>query len=361
MIQLPTDLTLRLEKIFTKQEIKDLKDTFWLEKRPTTFRINTIKWNVEEIEGELEKNKISYTKLDFPENCYVIPSPHPSPKERGSRTVSESDLWKLICYTSGRIYIQGISSQIPPTLFSGENPSKILDATAAPWGKTSHLSALYPDAQIYAFEPSKIRYDKMCHNLKKLWCSNVETIYDSIENIEKHIDAMSSWTWFRIFPGGDNVSKTDPATSAGWQEKECFFDMILIDAPCSSEWSLLYNNTKFLENWDISHIKKNYKRQKRICDSLIPYLKKWWEMIYSTCTLSPEENEWVIHYLLCNYPELELGKIELPDTPEVITKNPLITFERYSYKKEISENCVRIIPSRYSEGFFIAKLIKKEA
>lgn len=320
MTQLPTALTFRLEKIFTKQEIKDLKSTFWLEKRSTTFRVNTIKWNAEEVEAELEKNKITYSKLPLPENCYLL-----------DESFSESDLWKLICYSSGRIYIQGISSQIPPTIFSQKNPTKILDATAAPWGKTSQMSALYPDAQIYAFEPSKIRYDKMCHNLKKLWCSNIETIYDSIENIEKHIPEKS------------------------------YFDMVLIDAPCSNEWSLLYNNTKFLENWDISHIKKNYKRQKRICDSIIPYLKEWWEMIYSTCTLSPEENEWVIHYLLCNHPELALKKIEFPDTPEIMTKNPLTTFERYSYKKEISENCVRIIPSTYSEGFFIAKLIKKEA
>lgn len=306
--------------MYSKEENKNLRSAFQLEKRPTTFRINPLKWNKQEVERELEKHTITYTKLDFPKNCYLL-----------DNNFSESDLWKLICYTSGRIYIQGISSQIPPHIFSGNTPKKILDATAAPGGKTSELSALYPDAQIYAFEPSKIRYDKMCHNLKKLWCTNVETLYDSIENIEKYIP-----------------------------EKESF-DMILIDAPCSSEWSLLLNNTKFLENWDLSHIQKNYKRQKRICDSVVPYLKNGWEFVYSTCTLAPEENEWVIHYLLCHYPELQLEKITLPKTSEISSKEPLITFEKYSYKKEISENAIRILPNQFTEWFFLAKLTKKEA
>lgn len=330
MTEIPSHLTLRLETIFTKEENKKLKDTFSLIKRPTTFRINTRKWNATEVEAELQKTWISYQKLSFPKDSYIL-----------SDDFSESDLWKLICYSTWRIYIQGISSQIPPCIFS-ENlsqasssreikiPLRILDACAAPWGKTSQLSALYPNAQIYAFEPSKIRYDKMCHNLKKLGCSNVETIHDSIENIQNYISEAE------------------------------YFDMILIDAPCSSEGALLYKNTKFLENWDISHIKKNYKRQKRICDSVLPYLCKDWEIVYSTCTLAPEENEWVIHYLLCNYQDLYLETIHIPCSQEITTREPLSNFERNSYKKEISQKAIRILPNKYSEWFFVAKLRKKE-
>jgi len=355
MTTLPSDLALRLEKIFTPEENKSLKSVFSLEKRPTTFRINTLKWNNEEVEQELIKNNITFQKLSFPENCYLLDD-----------NFSESDLWKLICYTTGRIYIQGISSQIPPHIFTNTTPQKILDATAAPGWKTSQLSALYPDAEIYAFEPSKIRYDKMCHNLKKLWCSNVETIYDSIENIGNYIGVtVSSWVETE---GSSEVSSLNAQdmdssslrSSERHNTKE-YFDMVLVDAPCSSEWSLLCNNTKFLENWDISHIKKNYKRQKRICDSIVPYIKTGWEFVYSTCTLAPEENEAVIHYLLCNYPELELSPMDIPVSPEIITKAPLINFEKNSYKKEISEKCIRIIPSEHTEWFFLAKTTKKEA
>ena len=45
---------------------------------------------------------------------------------------------------------------------------RILDACAAPGGKTSQLAALYPDAEIWAFEPQKIRFDRMNHNFEKL-------------------------------------------------------------------------------------------------------------------------------------------------------------------------------------------------
>lgn len=168
----------------------------------------------------------------------------------------------------------------------------------------------------------------MSHNLKKLWCKNVKTIHDSIEHISKHI-----------------------------REKE-YFDMILIDAPCSGEWALSYHNAKFLENWSLTHIKKNYKRQKNICDSALPYLKEWWELIYSTCTIAPEENEWVIHYLLCHYSELELVELNLEDNTYTHSSNALKTFEKYTYKSEIFDKALRVIPTEFSEWFFIGKFLK---
>lgn len=320
MTLLPSDLTSRLEKIFSQEEMVSLWEIFKITKRQTSFRCNVLKASPQEIEKELEKSNISYTKIGFPENCYLL-----------DRSFSESDLWSLDIYTQWKIYVQGISSQIPPLLFSAHTwwkQLRILDACAAPGGKTSQLSALYPDSEIYAFEPNKIRYEKMCHNLKKLWCGNVKTIHDSIEHISKHI----------------------------WEEE--YFDMILIDAPCSGEWALSYHNTKFIENWSLTHIKKNYKRQKNICDNTLPYLKEWWELIYSTCTIAPEENEWVIHYLLCHYSELKLIKLDFIINSYIKPLRALKSFEKYHFKKEVSEHALRVIPSEYSEWFFIAKLKK---
>ena len=205
---------------------------------------------------------------------------------------------------------------------------KILDACAAPWGKTSQLAALYPYAEIWAFEPSKVRYKKMIHNLQKLGITQVKSIYDSVENIWKYVDT------------------------------EEYFDMILVDAPCSWEGSISYHNTKFLENWSLRHIKKNYARQKAICDAVLPYLKSYWEMIYSTCTLAPEENEAVIHYLLCKYPELSLKKLNFIENKYIKYNKALKSFWKYIFRKEISECSLRVIPSKYSEGFYIAKLRK---
>lgn len=74
-------------------------------------------------------------------------------------------------------------SQFSPYKGEMKSPLKILDACAAPGGKTSQIAELYPDAEIWAFEPHKIRFDKMNYNLEKLGCKNVKTIQDSVENI----------------------------------------------------------------------------------------------------------------------------------------------------------------------------------
>lgn len=321
MEKLPALLQSRLASIFSKEENSDLETVFSLEKRPVSFRVNTLKSHSDEIQAALTNESITYTLLDFPKECFVLDSQY-----------SESDIWKLQIYKTGKIYMQSISSQVPAHFFTKENYTglKILDACAAPGWKTSQLSTLYPDAIIYAFEPQKTRYDKMNHNLKKLWCNNVETIHDEIRNIPKYI------------------------------QEENYFDLILVDAPCSSEWSLLLHDTKFLENWDISHINKNYKRQKFIVSDIVPYLKPWGELIYSTCTIAPEENEAVVHFALCNFPQLKLQNIDFKENKYIKHVESLKYFENKIFKTEISQKCVRVIPSEFSEWFFISKFKKCE-
>jgi 16S rRNA (cytosine1407-C5)-methyltransferase len=125
--------------------------------------------------------------------------------------------------------------------------------------------------------------------------------------------------------------------------------MILVDAPCSSEGSISIHNEKFLESWDITHINKNYKRQKFIVSDIVPYLKDGGEFIYSTCTLSPEENEGLTHFLLSNFKELQLENIELEENKYIKSITPLKSFENKIFKTEISEKTIRVIPSEYSE------------
>jgi 16S rRNA C967 or C1407 C5-methylase (RsmB/RsmF family) len=72
-------------------------------------------------------------------------------------------------------------------------------------------------------------------------------------------------------------------------------------------------------------------------------------MIYSTCTIAPEENEAVIHYLLCKYKNLELQNIDFQENKYIKYKKALKSFENYIFRKEISEKTFRIIPSEYSE------------
>jgi len=311
-------------QLYTKEEMIFLEDALKQVKRPTSFRINTLKSTLWKVEEELHKAHIWYELCSIIPNSIIL-----------RNTDDEKELRTLDIYKNGEIYIQGISSQIPVMYFqrpiSSETNLKILDACAAPWWKTSQLAGIFPNADIWAFEANKIRFEKMQYNLKKLWVCDIKNIYDSIENIWNHISKFE------------------------------YFDIILIDAPCSWEWSISYHNTKFLDNWSQSHIKKNYTRQKIICDTVIPYLKTGWEMIYSTCTLAPEENEAVIHYLLCKYPILSLEKLDFNKNKYIKYKKALKSFWKYIFRNEIADSTLRVIPSKFSEGFYIAKLKKCES
>lgn len=78
-------------------------------------------------------------------------------------------------------------------------------------------------------------------------------------------------------------------------------------------------------------------------------------MVYSTCTIAPEENEAIVHFLLCNYPELELVAL----TPMASFMQPAVhRFGSVAYRRE-TVGALRGLPSPESEGFFIAKFKKR--
>jgi len=71
---LPTLFWQRLSEIYTKEEILDIKKVFSLQKRKTSFLINTITGTNEEVEAELKNKKLLFSKLTFPKNCYILES-----------------------------------------------------------------------------------------------------------------------------------------------------------------------------------------------------------------------------------------------------------------------------------------------
>ncbi len=318
MKRLPKLLQERLEMIYSKPDLKILENGFKTQKRKTSFRVNYIKSNDTEVTDCLNIWKIAFTKLPFPEGAFVLD------------TDIESTLWKLPIYKHGKIYLQGVSSQIPVNFLDIQSWDRVLDVTAAPWGKTSQMSHwVWEDGSVIACERSLVRHEKMIYNLKKLGCSNVKP---------HHLDARKL-TWI-------------------YKEEE--FDSVLLDAPCSSEGSINLEISKTYSGWDILHIKKNYSIQKNIFISIAPLLKKWGTFIYSTCTIAPEENEGFVHFVLCNFPEYELVDIPEFEIPWVHVRPWLTSFGKNIYKKE-SKKCVRILPSPETEWFFIARFRKKEA
>lgn len=306
----------KLKEIYTPEDCEICINAMKLKKRKTSFRVNTLKTNNNEIEKILKGKNIKIKKVDFLENAYYL------------EEWIEKDLWDLDIFTNGFIYMQSISSQIPVEISNIKEDSRVLDITAAPGWKTSQISAKSNNtAHIVANDNNVIRIDKLNFTLKRQWCKNIEVVKNDARNIIKN--------------NPDYIN---------------FFDTIIADLPCSSEWKFNKNNEKSYWFWSEEIVKKNYKLQKQIVTEIIQALKIWWEFIYSTCTISPEENESIVHMILCNYPELELQDIDLKSE---YTRKWLKSFRKNIYKKD-SGKAVRIIPSEITEWFFVAKFKKRK-
>lgn len=315
--KLPNAFYERISQIYSKEDQKILLSGFETEKRPVYFRVNLIRSSHEEVEWALQKAGIMFMKDNHLENGYFL------------LEWKERDLWNLPIYTEGKIYVQSFSSQLPVQFMGLQWWEDVLDLTAAPGWKTGQISErVWPNGSVVALENNAIRLEKMKYNLEKLGCTNVESI---------SMDASE-------IPLNPPFKELE-----GWQ-----FDAILFDAPCSSEWKINFHMLKTYEGWDEKYFSFHYKRQKKIIEKNISLLKSGGILLYSTCTLAPEENEGLVHFLLCSFPELILEDISFEYQ---YRRSWIKKFWKYIYKSEI-EKCVRILPNPQSEGFFVAKLRK---
>lgn len=134
------------------------------------------------------------------------------------------------------------------------------------------------------------------------------------------------------------------------------FDAILLDAPCSAEGRIRANDERSYGFWSLRNIEEKAMLQKSLLNAVIPLLKKGGTLVYSTCTLAPEENEGVISEILNKNLHLSLEKIE--GLEGLSAMSGLSSFNGTRYHPDIA-NSIRILPSAEMEGFYIAKLRKK--
>lgn len=300
----------RLNKIYPQVDTEITME--WLNcERITSFRVNTIKSNNKEIEEFLSSNKIEFKKIDFMENAYIL-------DKKDEFFIK----WSKIFY-DGKIYLQGIASLIPAIILNPISGDKVLDVTASPGSKTTQICAMmWNKWEIIAVEKNQIRFDKLNYNLNIQWCNIAESIKMDSLNLK---DKFKNW----------------------------YFNKILFDAPCSAEWRINLSNEKSYWFWTEKNILDKQKLQLEIFESIIPLLASNWEIVYSTCTIAPEENEEVIN-TICEKYNLEIEEISI--NFENIRPG-LTEFNGKKYSKDL-EKTLRILPSKISEGFFIAKLRK---
>lgn len=157
-------------------------------KRKTTFRVNTIKSNAQEIEEVLKENNIEFEKVSYIDDAYIL------------KEANEKVLETLNIYEEGKIYVQSLSSMLPPIFLKPRKNADILDMASAPGGKTTQIAALVQNqANITACEVNSIRAEKLKYNIEKQGASSVYIMLKDARQI-------------------DDFFK---------------FDQILLDAPCS--------------------------------------------------------------------------------------------------------------------------------
>ena len=286
-----------------KQYGKDLKDRIidgFGKNRKVSFRVNTLKTNVENVIKILSENNISYKKVSWCDEAFII------------ENVKEDEIRNLDIYKNGEIYMQSLSSMLPPIILNPKENMDILDMTAAPGGKTTQIATICNNnSRITAVEMNKIRSQKLKYNIEKQGASSVYVMEQDARKIE---DFFS-------------------------------FDSILLDAPCSGSGTINSNDLKLEKFFTKNLIEKSKKTQRELLNKAIKILKKGSTMVYSTCSILQEENENIISDIL-KTKKVELEEInfkgieELPRLPEKI-KGTLL-----------------VMPDEEYEGFFVAKLKK---
>lgn len=306
--KLPQEFILKLKKLYPQQYIK-IGETF-LKKNNPCFRVNYLKIDLISLRKSLVNQKVKFQELAFPRGAFLLKYPLRS-------------LQKTEVYKKGHIYVQNLSSMIPALILEPQDQDKVLDLCAAPGAKTTQIASLAPGAEITAIEKIRTRYYKLLANLKNQGAENVKTLV---------IDAI----WVR---------KKFPE----------YFDKILADVPCSAEGRFLVTDPKTFKYWKQRKVKEMMHKQKKLLHSAFLALSIGGTLVYSTCTLSPEENEAVIDWLLNKFKgSVELAPIKLP------FKNAQAGFTRWKEAKfsDSLQRTKRIIPDGTMEGFFIAKLKK---
>lgn len=309
--QLPEKFLNRLSQLYTPKEKEYVLQAF-SHKNPPTFRANTLKISPQDLREELAKQNILVDTVPWYQDAFILTN-------QPQKVLTATQL-----YIDGYFYVQSLSSMLPPLILNPQPGEKILDITAAPGSKTTQMAVLMENTgEIIANDKSRVRLYKLEANLKQQGVTNTKITY------------MPAQTIWKKFPE--------------------YFDKTLVDVPCSMEGRFYTENPKSYADWSTNKIDFLQDIQKYILRSATSATKVGGEIVYSTCTLSPEENEAVIDWII----KKEQGAVivEPVQLPNLEFAKPLTHWKQKTFDAQIS-NTARILPSARMEGFFIAKLKK---
>ncbi len=288
-----------LNKQYDEKTVKRILDVIRA-KRKVTLRVNNLKTNVDLVKSKFNELCIKYESVNFYKNALIIDN------------ADEKDIQALDMYKNGEIYLQSLSSMLPPIALSPKPNTDILDMCAAPGGKTTEIAAITNNlAHITACEMNHIRLERLKYNIDKQGATCIYTMQKDARNID---DFFS-------------------------------FDSILLDAPCSGSGILNVNDENLEKTFTEKLIQKCISSQTALLKKAINILKPEKEMIYSTCSILGCENEDIINKVL-KESNIEIIPIDIGGIEEL----PLLPTK--------IKGTICVCPNELYEGFFIAKIRK---
>ena len=274
---------------------------------PKYIRVNTIKIDEDRVLEKLNKRGFVLSKTEVP-FCYRVED---EPYSIGATPE----------YLMGYYYVMDKSSCIPPLALNPERKDVVVDFTASPGGKTTFISQLMGnEGIIIAIEANKERIQPLIDNIHRMGCLNIAVLnMNAVKFNQLNIKA----------------------------------DKILLDAPCTGE-GIIHKDKSRKVSRGKEDIEFCHTLQFDLIKSAFESLKENGILVYSTCSLTPEENEMVIDALLEKYSgKMVLEKIEWGDEAFASIPNTKIKFNKELKKAR------RFYPHKHeTSGFFVAKIRK---
>jgi tRNA (cytosine40_48-C5)-methyltransferase len=266
------------------------------------IRINNINTKGKKLLPRLESLGVHLEKIPFLDYGYWVLESRVSPGATAE-------------YLLGLYSIQEAAAQIPVSLFTRLKGKKVLDTAAAPGGKTVHLADLMENTGgIVALDVDKWRLNALCNHLERCRVSN---------SVVYLLDARQVSTL--------NIK----------------FDRVLVDAPCSGNFAA---DKDWFKHRTLKDIGRNAGLQREILSGSVDCLSDEGEIVYSTCSLEPEEDELNMDWAVKN---LNL-QIE-----EIYCKGEKGLTNVFGKQLDPSiKRCKRLWPGE-TQGFFVCKLKKR--
>jgi NOL1/NOP2/sun family putative RNA methylase len=289
-------------KEFFVNRYKELGWTYMDVQLKPSIRVNTMNSNRDSVVKRLESLGVTLEKIPFLKDGYWV-------------IKSKFSVGATAEYLLGLYSIQEAAAQIPATLFTGLEDKTVLDACASPGGKTVQLANLMKNSGvIVALDIKKRRLFPLSNQLERSRVKNT-VVY--------HMDAREA-------------SKLNTQ-----------FDRVLLDVPCSGNY---VTDKDWFSRRSLKDVERNAGRQRQILAEAVKLTKDGGEIVYSTCSLEPEENELNIDWAIKSL-NLQVEEIKCHGE-KGLTK---------VFGKQLDgsiKKCRRIWPGQ-TQGFFVCKLRKR--